>query len=290
MRDNDQLSFQDAMSGLNQKQLSQILIAKAKIDATFEDEGIRIDESEARREFEDMINPRRLHQKLLAAKELLDQYDGLYSLSEDENPLNNFDICAVDEDDLEDSLPLQESVYFSRRRNNRSEEYESDDMSHGIKEFMGMTYDDDVAEVFHKLNYPEDYQWLTRFDDVDRFADCIGKGFQHDIDYIELNDKDTWPMHDTSLLDPGVEIETHFQLILTKLEDEIGDGGFRMDLGLRMPYSQKALLPSFEIRLIDFLVKHNVKPRVSLCLYKPGTEGSRACIFLTYLIIKKDSD
>ena len=208
--------------------------------------------------------------------------------------INEIGIYKIDSE----TLSLQKAVDFSRKRVRSFSEitmriYQADQDK--IEAFLSSTYCmSEIAVVFHRLSYPEDYQfvnsnWSAEFSEDNDIA--VGN---HTSDYceVDLDDTDTWPVHNIANIDIDVELEINFQKALAILRKQIGNGnGTHIDVGLRIPYSQISKATTYEIRLINLLVELNYTPRVSVCIFKNDMdEDIRACAFITYLKLRKFSD
>lgn len=219
--------------------------------------------------------------------------DDMYS-EEVSRRINEIGIYKVDSE----TLSLQKAVDFSRKRVKSYSKitmriYQTDEDK--IKEFLSSTYNmSEIAVVFHRLSYPEDYQfvnsnWSTEFSESDNLSEGV-----HSEDYrdVDLDDSETWPVHNIADIDIDVEFEINFQKALASLKKQIGNGdGTHIDVGLRIPYSQISKAATYEIRLINLLVELNYTPRVSVCIFKNDMdEDIRACAFITYLKLHKFSD
>lgn len=239
----------------------------------------------------DPHKPNKVLKSLLDLKKELS--DDIYS-EEVENRINEIGIYKVDSE----TLSLQEAVNFSRKRVKSFSKitmriYEAD--QDAIKAFLSSTYNmSEIAVVFHGLSYPEDYQfvnskWSAEFTEDNNISEGV-----HESDYrdVDLDDTETWPVHNIADIDVDVEFEINFQKALASLKKQIGNGkGTHIDVGLRIPYSQISKATTYEIRLINWLVELNYTPRVSVCIFKNDMdEDIRACAFITYLKLHKDSD
>lgn len=195
-----------------------------------------------------------------------------------------------------ETFSLQKAVDFSRKRVESFSKitmriYQADQDK--IEAFLSSTYNmSEIAAVFHGLSYPEDYQfvnsnWSAEFTEDNNISEGV-----HESDYqdVELDDPETWPVH--NIADIDVEFEINFQKALASLKKQIGNGdGTHIDVGLRIPYSQLSKATTYEIRLIKLLVELNYTPRVSVCIFKNDMdEDIRACAFITYLKLHKLSD
>lgn len=214
--------------------------------------------------------------------------DDLYDPKEVQERIKHIGIYNFDPE----TLSLQKAVDFSRMRVASHSKitmriYRAD--QDRIMSFLSDTYNmSEIAIVFHRLYYPDDYQfvnsnWNTEFDSC--FNDiCEGV---HTFDYVDvdLDDIETWPVNDITDIDVDVEFEVNFQKALASLRQEIGNGdGTRIDIGLRIPYSQISKATTYEIRLINLLVELNYIPRVSVCIFRNDMEEDiRACVFITFL-------
>lgn len=219
--------------------------------------------------------------------------DDIYS-EEVEKLINEIGIYKVDSE----TLSLQKAVDFSRKRVKSYSEitmriYQADQDK--IEAFLSSTYNmSEIAVVFHRLSYPEDYQfvnsnWSAEFTEDNNISEGV-----HESDYrdVNLDDTETWPVHNIADIDVDVEFEINFQKILDSLKTQIGNGdGTHIDVGLGIPYSQLSKATTYEIRLIKLLVELNYTPRVSVCIFKNDMdEDVRACAFITYLKLHKLSD
>ena len=197
-------------------------------------------------------------------------------------------------------ITLQEAVNHSRRRVERicgKIQKHDDRTAKSIEEFLSSTYSmSEIGIVFHRLNYPQDYQWI----EYDQFiipltyeGSCSIAVGVHESDYttVDLQDYETWPLYDVNNVDIDVECEVNFQQLLKEFKENIGIGRRSIDyidVGLRIPYSQLSKASSYEIRLIDFLCQLNYTPRVSVCIFKNDNPLiDRATFFLTYISINK---
>lgn len=219
--------------------------------------------------------------------------DDMYS-EEVSRRINEIGIYKVDSE----TLSLQKAVDFSRKRVKSYSKitmriYQADQDK--IEAFLSSTYNmSEIAVVFHRLSYPEDYQfvnsnWSAEFTEDNNISEGV-----HESDYqdVDLDDPETWPVHNITDIDIDVEFEINFQKALDTLKKQIGNGdGTHIDVGLRIPYSQISKATSYEIRLINLLVELNYTPRVSVCIFKNDMdEDIRACAFITYLKLRKFSD
>lgn len=249
---------------------------------------------------ENEYNLDELAQRNKVVKSLLDLKnelgDDIYS-EEVEKRINEIGIYKIDSE----TLSLQKAVDFSRKRVKSYSKitmriYQRDQDI--IEDFLASTYNmSEIAVIFHRLSYPEDYQfvnsnWSAEFDEVDNIAVGV-----HTEDYrdVDLDDPETWPVHNIADIDIDVEFEINFQKALASLRKQIGNGNGThidvVDVGLRIPYSQISKATTYEIRLIKLLVELNYIPRVSVCIFKNDMdEDIRACAFITYLKLHKFSD
>ena len=281
-------SWMEITDGLNQKHLTAIL---SFINREKEPKNIK-------RNMEEKFDPqnaKHLKPLFFLKEELGSDYE---HTQEVRDRINEIGIYKVDND----TITLNEAVKHSRYRNRScSNKYHKlpERQSERIKAFLDFTYNmSEISAVFHRLSYPEDYQFLLKEDDVipsyhpysgDDSCEVVGV---HESDYLEvdLNDFETWPLYDSDNVDIDVEFEVNFQKILNDLKEKIGKCAerTRIDVGLRIPYSQISKASSFEIRLIDMLIKLNYYPRVSICIFKnddPLIRIDRACAFLTYMFL-----
>ncbi len=219
-----------------------------------------------------------------------------YHPQEIEDLINEIGIYKVDND----TITLNEAVKHSRYRNRDcfKKYHELPERQSGrIKAFLDDTYVmSEISAVFHKLSYPEDYQFLKKeYDVIPSFhpdsgdSSCLFVGV-HESDYreVDINDVETWPLYDSDNVDIDVEFEVNFQKILNDLKEKIGKCAerTRIDVGLGIPYSQISKESSFEIRLIDMLLKLNYYPRVSVCIFRNDDPLiDRACASITYMIL-----
>lgn len=239
----------------------------------------------------DQLKSNKVLKLLLGLKKELG--DDIYS-EEVEKRINEIGIYKIDSE----TLSLQKAVDFSRKRVKSFSKitmriYEADQDK--IEAFLSSTYNmSEIAVVFHGLSYPEDYQfvngsWSAEFTEDNNISEGV-----HESDYrdVELDDPETWPVHNIADIDIDVEFEINFQKALASLKKQIGNGdGTHIDVGLRIPYSQISKAPTYEIRLIKLLVELNYTPRVSVCIFKNDMdEDIRACAFITYLKLRKFSD
>lgn len=213
--------------------------------------------------------------------------------------INEIVIYKVDPD----VITLQEAVNHSRMRvghiGGKIQKHD-ERTSESIMQFLSSTYNmSEIGIVFHRLNYPQDYQWI----DIDWYSvpvtyegSCsVGVG-AHESDYreIDLQDYGTWPLYDVNNVDIDVECEVNFQQLLREFKENIGVGRRSedyIDVGLKIPYSQLSKASSYEIRMIDFLRQLNYTPRVTVCIFKNDNPLiDRATFFLTYMNIFKYSD
>lgn len=238
-----------------------------------------------------------LAQRNKVVKSLLDLKnelgDDMYS-EEVRERINEIGIYKIDSE----TLSLQKAVDFSRKRVESFSKktmriYEADQDK--IEAFLSSTYCmSEIAVVFHRLSYPEDYQfvnsnWSAEFSEDNDIT--VGN---HTSDYceVDLDDTDTWPVRNIADIDVDVEFEINFQRALARLKDQIGNGnGTHIDVGLRIPYTLISKATTYEIRLIKLLVELNYTPRVSVCIFKNDIgEDNRACVFIKYLMLHKLSD
>lgn len=239
----------------------------------------------------DQLKSNKVLKLLLGLKKELG--DEIYS-EEVKKRINEIGIYKIDSE----TLSLQKAVDFSRKRVKSFSKitmriYEADQDK--IEAFLSSTYNmSEIAAVFHGLSYPEDYQfvngsWSVQFTEDNNISEGV-----HESDYrdVELDEPETWPVHNIADIDIDVEFEINFQKALAILKKQIGDGdGTHIDVGLRIPYSQISKATTYEIRLIKLLVELNYTPRVSVCIFKNDMdEDTRACAFITYLKLHKFSD
>ena len=278
-------SLMEATDGLNQKQLTAIL---SIINREKEPKNIK-------RNMEDKYdyqNAKHLKPLFFLKEELGSDYE---HTQEVDDLINEIGIYKVDND----TITLNEAVRRSRYRSlNSANVFKNlpECQEYRINGFLKSTYNmSEISAVFHKLSYPEDYQFLIGKDDVipsynPGYDECSIAVGVHESDYreISLDDVETWPLYDAENVDVDVEFEVNFQKILNELKEEIGKctERTRIDLGLRIPYSQISKATSFEIRLINMLIKLNYEPRVSVCIFKNDDPLiDRACAFITYMIM-----
>lgn len=195
------------------------------------------------------------------------------------------------------TVSLNEAVRFSRYRRSEGSLKKHDKSNEWhIKEFLNTLTSGENEVIFHKFNYPEDYLWADNGWEI-RYCEhintskdnpvCTGNHFC-DYDEVDIEDIDTWPLYNHEIVDADVEVEISFQKLLDELVPVIGEGGFCMDINLQIPYSQLAKVSTFEIRLIEFLISKNIKPRISITIRNKDADiYNKACFYLQYLKITK---
>ena len=290
-------SLMEATDGLNQKHLTAIL---SFINREKEPKNIK-------RIMKEKYDPQNLKymrplffSKLKPLFFLREQRSNDYEDTQElKSIIDEIGIYKVDNDTITLNGAVNSSRYRNRSCSNKYHEL-PERQSERIKAFLDTTYNmSEISAVFHRLSYPEDYQFLLKADDViPSFHPNSGNSSDlvvgvHEFDYceVDLNDFETWPLYDSDDVDIDVEFEVNFQKILNDLKEKIGKcaGLTRIDVGLSIPYSQISKASSFEIRLIDMLIKLNYFPRVSVCIFKnhyPFIRFNRACASITYMVLK----
>ncbi len=303
---NDELTLHDCTEGLDQKNLTKFLIANEKVDQKlanghYEDveedadespyyEGFSRSEQEISQDYDAQLESnkmvvelKRLHNSLSDPEIANNVYKRIESM----------DIYIVDSA----TVSLNEAVRFSRYRRSEGSLKEHDKSNEwDIKEFLKTFTSGENEVIFHKFNYPEDYLWADHGWEI-RYCEhintskdnpvCTGNHFC-DYDEVDIEDIDTWPLYNHEIVDADVEVEISFQKLLDELVPVIGEGGFCMDINLQIPYSQLAKVSTFEIRLIEFLISKNIKPRISITIRNRGADiYNKACFYLQYLKITK---
>ena len=266
-------------------------------DFSYEDTIATEEDDEKYFEMKELSNSNKPVRALLELREALgEDYEDTKELGD---YINEIGIYKVDPD----VITLQEAVTHSRRRVNHIDEKvlkHDEDIEERVKAFLSYTYNmSDIGIIFHKLRYPQDYQWVNNDEDIicNNYEDCykINVGV-HESDYreIDLHDYETWPLYDVNNVDIDVECEVNFQQLLKELKESIGIGKRSIDfidVGLRIPYSQLSKASSYEIRLIDLLRQLNYTPRVTVGIFKNDNPLiDRAMLSLTYISIHKYSE
>ena len=163
-----------------------------------------------------------------------------------------------------------------------------------IKDFLSNAYDrSDVGIIFHKLHYPEDYQWIKRYSHevyktYPDFNNVLAGEHSDDYRTVDVYDVETWPTYDVQDVDVDVECEINFQNLLKDLKIKI-EKTLRseyIDVVLYIPYSQLSKVPAYEIRTVDFLRQLKLIPRVCVGILTNNTSiYERAFFGLNYLQI-----
>lgn len=174
-----------------------------------------------------------------------------------------------------ETISLQEAVKYSRQRekNGYGKNLNIDESEiRMIKDFLSTAYDrSDIGIIFHKLHYPEDYQWIKRYSHevyktYPDFNKVFAGGHSEDYSTVDVDDVETWPTYDVQDVDVDVECEINFQNLLEDLKIKI-EKTLRseyIDVVLYIPYLQLSKATSYEIRTVDFLRQLKLIPRVSV--------------------------
>lgn len=168
-------------------------------------------------------------------------------------------------------LKLDEAVKFSRKRAAKNPELtlHTDDRYDTMEDISDenhseMYRDESIMTIYHELSYPEDYTWTQGYRTFDELP--IQEGCTKGWDDEELEDNHVAPED----IDIDVECEVNFQKALESVKECLGrftrDKITRADISLKIPYTQRYRATMYEIRLIDFMIRHGVQPRVSLCI------------------------
>lgn len=174
-------------------------------------------------------------------------------------------------------LNLDKIVKHSRKRSAKDPELtlHTEDRYDPIAETAGynlsnMFDDSSIMTIFHKFSYPEDYTWTQgyRVFEDDDCSGCVEEVLCNDDVDLEDNENISISPKD---IDVDVECELNFQKLLQQSKDLLGrlPRNYKIkysDICLKIPDSQREKVTSYEIRLIDFMVKQGVFPRVSICI------------------------
>lgn len=263
-KENCRWSLLDSAESLTQEQLT-ILLRFFNQD----EEALSVSENDAekKQKFVEWLGNNKKAKSLLELKGRINETE----TSEDlRDKIRELGIYAVDEE----TISLQHAVNFSRKRKSQDhhKSTESKITSNSYMEiqmFLSNGYNCEITTVLHQLKFPDDYWWMDKDWKVYYYQFISGAHFS-DYEEVNLDDPETWPLHDETEIDIDVEVEINFQKLLKEIDSHINDDRMykssQWDIILRIPYSQMSRTTAYEIRLIDFFRLRNIKARVSIVM------------------------